>query len=295
MSVQTRSFPPIIRIPKRYPVQPWDIPELHLRSGAYRVRFARDCDDLEAAQRLRFQVFNLELGEGLQTSYSTGRDEDQYDQRCHHLLVEHQDTGRIVGTYRLMTQRMAGSSGFYSEAEFQLDALPRWILEEGVELGRACVASDHRTGRVIYLLWKGIAQYLAHNRLRYLFGCCSLPATDPGIGLRVHLQLARQGRLIDGFVSNATSACSCRDGALASHEVRIPPLFKMYLDMGAKVCSEPAIDREFGVIDFLIVLDVERLDERTRKRMFGTAAQSKNGPTGPLGRLGLVHTTGNWS
>jgi putative hemolysin len=65
--------------------------------------------------------------------------------------------------------------------------------------------------------------------------------------------------------------------------------------MGAKVCSEPAIDREFGVIDFLIVLDVERLDERTRKRMFGTAAQSKNGPTGPLGRLGLVHTTGNWS
>jgi len=39
--------------------------------------------------------------------------------------------------------------------------------------------------------------------------------------------------------------------------------------MGAKVCSEPAIDREFGVIGFLIVLDVGELDDRTRKCMFG--------------------------
>ncbi|MGB8330800.1 MAG: GNAT family N-acyltransferase [Polyangiales bacterium] len=245
---------------------------MHLRSGAYQVRFARDCADVEAAQRLRFQVFNLELGEGLQASYSTGRDEDQYDQRCHHLLVEHEVTGRVVGTYRLMTKQMAGSAGFYSEAEFHLEKLPPWYLEEGVELGRACVASDHRTGRVIYLLWKGIAQYLVYNRLRYLFGCCSLPATDPGVGLKLHLQLARQGRVLDGFVSKATASCSCRAGSLVDREVPIPPLFNMYLDMGAKVCSEPAIDREFGVIDFLVILDVERLDERTRKRLFGACA-----------------------
>ncbi|MGB8222621.1 MAG: GNAT family N-acyltransferase, partial [Polyangiales bacterium] len=165
--------------------------------------------------------------------------------------------------------KMAGSRGFYSASEFYLDALPPWILEEGVELGRACVAPDHRTGRVIYLLWKGIAQYLAYNRLRYLFGCCSLPETDPGRGLTLHLQLARQGRVLDGFILNATPSCSCRDGVLSKDEVPIPPLFKMYLDMGARVCSEPAIDREFGVIDFLIVLDVEKLDARTRTRMLG--------------------------
>ena len=182
MSMQSRAVEPFIRAPRRYPVQPWGIPELHLRNGAYRVRFARNRADLEAVQRLRFQVFNLELGEGLRASYSTGRDEDGYDERCHHLLVEHEDSGRIVGTYRLMTKRMAGAFGFYSEAEFHLEMLPPWILNEGVELGRACVASDHRTGRVIHLLWKGIAQYLAHNRLRYLFGCCSLPATVPGVG-----------------------------------------------------------------------------------------------------------------
>ena len=265
----------------RHALRGWGIPELDLCSGPYRARFARTRADIEAAQRLRFQVFNLELGEGLQASYSTGRDEDQYDHRCHHLLVEHRETGRVVGTYRLMTQSMAGSAGFYSEAEFELETLPRWFAEEGVELGRACVASDHRSGRVIYLLWKGIAQYLRHNRLRYLFGCCSVPATDPGVGLKLHLQLASEGRVLGGIVSRATRAYSCADGRVAEHRVVVPPLFKAYLDMGAKVCSEPALDREFGVIDFLIVLDVEKLDARTKKRMFGSPSEGSAAAGGP--------------
>lgn len=255
---------------KRYPIEPWGIPDMALRSGGYTARFAKSHADLEAAQRLRFEVFNLELGEGLQASYSTGKDEDQYDFCCHHLLVEHRDTGRVVGTYRLMTERMAGDAGFYSESEFHLETMPHWVLSEGVELGRACVAPEHRAGRVIYLLWKGIAQYLAWNRRRYLFGCCSVPATDPGVGLRAQVQLAQAGHLADGFVSRATRAFSCHEGTIVDDPVALPPLFKVYLDMGAKVCSEPAIDREFGVIDFLIVLDVDKLNDRTKKKMFGT-------------------------
>ena len=277
MTIETNpAAEPIRRLPRRAPAQPWGIPDLSLRSGPYRARFARSRADVEAVQRLRFQVFNLELGEGLQASYSTGRDADPYDDRCHHLLVEHEESGCVVGTYRLMTERMAGSAGFYSESEFHLEALPPWVREEGVELGRACVAAEHRSGRVIYLLWKGIAGYLAYNGFRYLFGCCSVPATDPGVGLRLQLQLAKEGRLVDGFMCRSTRACSCADGAVASDEIALPPLFKVYLDMGAKVCSEPAIDREFGVIDFLIVLDVENLDDRTRRRMFGSAQSSRS-------------------
>lgn len=269
MSLQSTAAEPFTAKRDRYPIQPWRIPELDLRSGPYRARFARRSVDVEAAQRLRFQVFNLELGEGLQASYSTGLDEDPYDLRCHHLLVEHQASGQVVGTYRLMTKPMAGPTGFYSETEFHLETLPAGILDEGLELGRACVASDHRSGRVIYLLWKGIAQYMAYNRLRYLFGCCSVPATDPGVGLKLHAQLAREGHLNDGFLSRATRSCSCLDGSAVSRDVAIPPLFRVYLEMGAKVCSEPAIDRQFGVIDFLIVLDLEELDSGTQRRMFG--------------------------
>ena len=289
MDVDGRTLGLTEAAPTRYPIEPWGIPDLELRSGPYVARFAKTRADLEAAQRLRFEVFNLELGEGLQASYQTGRDEDQYDSRCHHLLVEHRESGRIVGTYRLMTQRMAGAAGFYSEGEFHLETVPPWILAEGVELGRACVDAEHRAGRVIYLLWKGIAQYLSWNRRRYLFGCCSLPATDPGVGLRVHQQLAKRGHILDGFVSQATRSYSCMAGEIVSDEIPLPPLFKVYLDMGAKVVSEPALDREFGVVDFLIVLDVEALNDKTKKRMFGREAaiprvahRASENPTGPL-------------
>ena len=79
-----------------------------LLAGTYRVRLASDRRDLESAQRLRFEVFNLELGEGLSASHAIGRDEDAFDASCDHLLVEREDTGEIVGTYRLQTGQSAG-------------------------------------------------------------------------------------------------------------------------------------------------------------------------------------------
>jgi putative hemolysin len=39
------------------------------------------------------------------------------------------------------------------------------------------------------------------------------------------------------------------------------------LRIGAKVCGPPMIDREFGTIDFFVVFDSERLNEKYR-RMF---------------------------
>ena len=72
-------------------------------SAQYAVRLALSQADVHAAQSLRFQVFNLELNEGLAQSYATGLDADPFDAVCDHLLVEHVATGQIVGTYRLQT------------------------------------------------------------------------------------------------------------------------------------------------------------------------------------------------
>jgi len=54
---------------------------------------------------LRFKVFNLELGEGLAASHATGLDVDPFDEFCDHLIVEEVATGKVVGTYRLQTDR----------------------------------------------------------------------------------------------------------------------------------------------------------------------------------------------
>src|ERR1700733_4527698 len=79
--------------------------------GRYRIRLAEDRSDRLAACRLRFNVFNLEMGEGLSSSYSTGPDRDRFDPVCDHLIVEDQEDDQVVGTYRMQ-------SGLTAEAAF---------------------------------------------------------------------------------------------------------------------------------------------------------------------------------
>src|ERR1041384_3817183 len=105
----------------------------------YRTRLARTTEDVRAAQSLRFQVFNLELNEGLEQSYATGLDEDPFDAVCDHLIVEHLPSASIVGTYRLQTGHNAAAyRGYYCAQEFEFQMFEPF-REEMIEFGRACV------------------------------------------------------------------------------------------------------------------------------------------------------------
>jgi putative hemolysin len=48
----------------------------------------------------------------------------------------------------------------------------------------------------------------------------------------------------------------------------VPKLMRAYLTLGAKICGDPAIDREFSTIDFLTWLDLRALPVRTLQRLF---------------------------
>jgi len=179
-----------------YPSQPSAIPPGEIVEGSYAVRYARDPRELDELLRLRFRVFNLELAEGLEASYRTGRDLDRFDAQCHHLIVLHRPSGRIIGTYRIQTTQMAeAAGGFYTATEFDLSRLPREILDSAVEVGRACIEREHRLKPVLFLLWKGLARYMEHNRRRFLLGPCSLTSQDPWDGKRALDLIVRRDKL----------------------------------------------------------------------------------------------------
>lgn len=247
--------------------------------GLYRVGFARSAADLDAVLRLRFEVFNAELGEGLAASWETGRDEDEFDPFCHHLVVEERSTGRVVGTYRMQTLEMAAAGrGFYAATEYDLSRLPEAVLRQAVEVGRACIHREHRRRQVLYLLWRGLARYLAFNRKRYLFGCCSLTGQDPATGRRALGHLRRRGAVDPELWAPALPGYECgpdgddrgddREGG-EGREVGLPALFEAYLRFGGRACGEPAIDRRFGTIDFLVLLDADGMDPRSHCKLFG--------------------------
>jgi putative hemolysin len=246
-----------------------------LEQGRYAVRLARSEAEIEAAQRLRFEVFNVELGEGLKRSLLTGRDADEFDASCEHLIVLDRHDGSTVGTYRLQSAEAARAGhGFYTDTEFDLAALPAALLDGALELGRACIARRHRNTRVLYLLWRGIAEVARCTGKRWLFGCCSLTSQDPREGRVLYDLLATRGALHPQLRVRPRSDFRCfaaLDGE-PTPAVAVPRLFDMYLAMGARVCSPPAIDRAFGTIDFLVLFDLHDLDPRSQRRFLPPGA-----------------------
>jgi putative hemolysin len=237
-------------------------PDLDLELGRYRLRFARTDGDKDRIFALRFEVFNLELGEGLEESFATRRDSDAFDAQCDHLMVIDTATDWVVGTYRLQTCAAAeAGNGFYSGTEFDLAALPRAVLTDSIELGRACIAKEHRSSRALFLLWTGLASYVLWNGKRYFFGCCSLTSQDPAEGARALAWLERAGKLHPELRVLPMPGYECaHEGPVdVPDDYALPKLFGTYMRYGARVCGPPAIDRFFGTIDFLALLDSKSL------------------------------------
>jgi putative hemolysin len=252
-------------------------PRIHAEVGKYQLRLAHTLEERDAACRLRFKVFNIEMGEGLESSYQTGLDTDKFDLFCEHLLVEEKVSRRIVGTYRMQSGEIAARHfGYYSEQEFHF--APYEPLRGGVlELGRASIDREHRTPEVLTLLWRGIAQYATDMGLRYLIGCSSLNSQDPREGWQMYHQL-EHFRVSPEFATEPTAAYACpteqegvpaqpspeNSGSSLPSLPKVPRLLRTYLAIGARICAPPAWDREFGTIDFLTLLDLKMLSPSAR-------------------------------
>ena len=237
--------------------------------------------DRDAVCRLRFKVFNIELGKGLESSYETGLDTDHFDLFCEHLVVEdkaadEKSAHRIVGTYRMQSGMTAARNlGYYSAQEFDLSPYEA-LRGEVLELGRASIDRDHRTPEVLTLLWRGIAQYATDMQLRYLIGCSSLNSADPREGWQMYRQL-KNYRVAEELATSPTEAFACpgeemEEGSEAE-AAKVPKLLKTYLAIGARICGAPAWDREFGTIDFLTLLDLRTISSSARNRFLAPLTQ----------------------
>lgn len=236
--------------------------------ASYHTRLATTIADLEAAQRLRFEVFNLELNEGLDSAYISGLDQDRFDEVCDHLIVEEVRTGRVVGTYRLQTGAFASvHQGYYSEQEFNFAPFES-IRYELVELGRACVHRDHRKMSVLNLLWRGIMKYAVERRARYLIGCSSLTSQDPAVGHAMFNILSEEHLVAEPFRTLPVPTYALPPAPVTNDGQPVPRLLRSYLTLGAKICGPPAIDAEFKTIDFLTFLDIEALAPSVKNHFF---------------------------
>jgi putative hemolysin len=225
-------------------------------TSSFRARLASTVSDLREAQALRFEVFNIELDEGLPQSIATGLDVDAFDAVCDHLLVEECASGKIVGTYRLQAGAVAATNlGYYCQREFDLSGFEP-MRSQILELGRACIHKDHRNFAVLNLLWKGIGSYAEQRGARYLIGCSSLTSQSEATGVAAY-EILKKYVAPKAWRTTPLRGLECTNNVASNEVVKIPKLLSAYLTLGASICGPPAIDRDFKTIDFLTWIDTE--------------------------------------
>jgi putative hemolysin len=243
-------------------------------SGNLHIRLAESAEEVRASQRLRYQVFCEEMkAKPTAEQARAGLEFDGYDAHADHLLVFDQQIGdgprAVIGTYRLMRRPQAESAGqFYTVDEYDIQPL---LDTDGeiMELGRSCVAAGYRTGAIMQLLWRGIAEYVLHYKVEVMFGCGSMSGTDPD-------QLAPQ---LAYLYHNHLAPESLRPVALASRYVdmnrlpadgfnakralaSLPPLIKGYLRLGGFVGDGAVVDYEFNTTDVCVIVKTDLVTER---------------------------------
>jgi len=234
----------------------------------FRVGMAESLQDLIDCQRLRYLVFNCELGEGLDSSKALGLDRDRFDFICDHLMVRDCRTGKLVGTYRMQSGfRAKGNLGYYSEQFFDFAPFEP-LRAEVLELGRACVHTDYRNTTVLHMLWKGIARYATSCGARYLVGCSSLNSQDENEGAALYDKLKEKYLAPPPLRTAPKPEFACTASEQATAPLMAPRLFRAYLEVSARLCGPPSIDREFKTIDFLTVIDLQAIPDRVRVRFF---------------------------
>jgi len=243
-----------------------------VRSGALQVRLAETVADIDAAQALRYRVFYEEMGARPNPEMARlERDFDDFDGVCDHLLVLDHGTGKaeVVGTYRLIRRPAAAAAGrFYSAAEYDIDTIAAYPGEI-LELGRSCVDASARNGPTMQLLWRGIAAYVFHHQIALMFGCASLPGTDPDalalpLSYLYYHHLAppslRPRALADRHIEMRRLEVAAIDPVRALNE--LPPLIKGYLRLGGFVGDGAVIDHQFNTTDVSIVVKTDLITEK---------------------------------
>ena len=245
-----------------------------LRAGNLGVRIATSAAEIDAIKALRFRVFYCEMGAVPSALIAaTGRDFDDFDDIADHLLVVDHDIGDgpegVVGTYRLIRDDAAAKAGrFYSADEYDIGpvvSFPGRVLE----LGRSCVDAAHRNRAVMQLLWRGIAAYVFQHGIDLMFGCASLPGTNPD-------DLAEE---LTYLYEKHLAPPALRPRALPKRYVEmrrlppgtvdprralgaLPPLIKGYLRLGGFVGDGAVVDHQFNTTDVAVVVKTDLVTDK---------------------------------
>ena len=264
-----------------------------LALGARHTLFAAGDYVVLVAQREHIPQVMNEIGRLRELSFravgeGTGkaRDIDAYDDWYLQLFVWHRAEQQVLGAYRLcmtdVVRQRQGDAGLYTQSLFSYGASFLDELGPAVEMGRSFVRLELQgAGRVLALLWRGIAHLLAARpRYRTLFGPVSVSSTYSEASRELIATQLCSGEFRHPLIGQVQPKRPCRpaaEGAAPELDLRalsrkigqlepdqkgLPILVKEYIKLGGQFLAF-SVDPDFqDAMDGFVVVNLDRTNPK---------------------------------
>ncbi|MBQ9734308.1 MAG: GNAT family N-acetyltransferase [Clostridia bacterium] len=235
----------------------------------FTVKFAETKDEILQTLKLRYQEMLLQYRSD--NVKEDGIDFVPCDEYARLAICIDNDTGEVVGTYRVITTDfLPKGETFVTETEFNIDVLKN-SGQKIAELSRAVVKTEYRNSIVLTLLLRFVVNYIIENQVRYVVGTASFHGVDKKEWVKELSYLAAyHSDGYDGLYSLDKQQIQLLDkDSLDPAEIKrtMPALLRIYTAFGAMVSNDSFTDYEFGSVDVLIVLDTKNCNFPYMKRL----------------------------
>ncbi|MCY3984075.1 MAG: GNAT family N-acetyltransferase [Roseovarius sp.] len=242
------------------------------RKGRYRVRIARNANDIKAAQELRYMAF-------APTEIKNRIDCDEFDRICTHFLVEEVATGHLVCCFRMMYLENSEDIGLsYSAQYYELSALKSYTGKMA-EVGRFCIHPELNDPDILRAAWAAMTKTVDENDIDLLFGCSSFKGTDERDYLDSfavlkdrHLAPRRWlPRVKSPLVFKFAHKLRLRKPDIGKAMAKMPPLLKTYLLMGGWVSDHAVVDSQMNTLHVFTGLEINAIPPARKRLLRATA------------------------
>jgi L-ornithine Nalpha-acyltransferase len=244
-----------------------------LAKGRLVARMATGEADLGRAQDLRHVAFLAARG----LRAPGGRDVDDFDAHCDHVLIEDTATGQLLACFRLQRLAPADIGRSYSALFYDLAAL-QTFARPVMELGRFCLHPSVQDPEVLRLSWAAITRLVDDHGVGLLFGCSSFMGAEVGLHAEALAFLGQNHRAPAGLNPGRKSADVAdfpdRAAKPALGMAGLPPLLRSYLSMGGWVSDHAVIDRAMDTLHVFTGLETAKIPPARAKALRLLAAET---------------------
>jgi putative hemolysin len=189
-----------------------------------------------------------------------------------HLIARHADNGEVVGTCSILGPDGAQWSGGYDlERHFDLGWL-EVLRGRMAEMSRVCLHPEYSHGGVMRLIGSALARYLIDKRLDYVLASASVGVEDGGhAAASIHFAACARSMSPEDYRVFPRRALPLGNLRVAL-PVAAPLILQGYLDLGAWMCGEPALDPDGKRAHLPILLPLARMHGHYARHFLARAA-----------------------